>query len=279
MSRRVQTLHYIVYSPLPPLQTVCYLPEPPLPLPPAPLPPPLAPLPPPPAPLPPPPAPLPPPLALLPPPPAPLPPPLLLSPAPLPLSPAPLPPPLLLSPAPLPLSPAPLPPPLLLSPAPLPPSPAPLPPPLLLSPAPLPLSPAPLPVYLAPLLTVVFASHRNDDIAPNQQFKRGAMDISRLKEHFRSYKKEEAISLPYNVRSIGQVERVAVTLGRVSLDCSAAVVDDKERSFSLGLQALRSLKCVINLEKNHLEVGRADREVVPFIASRGAAKEERSSEA
>ncbi|KAM4017353.1 nuclear receptor-interacting protein 3 isoform 2-T3 [Anomaloglossus baeobatrachus] len=105
------------------------------------------------------------------------------------------------------------------------------------------------------------------------------LDRLGLKEHFRSYKKEEAISLPYNVRSIGQVERVAVTLGRVSLDCSAAVVDDKERSFSLGLQALRSLKCVINLEKNHLEVGRADREVVPFIASRGAAKEERSSEA
>ncbi|CAJ0916420.1 unnamed protein product [Ranitomeya imitator] len=101
-----------------------------------------------------------------------------------------------------------------------------------------------------------------------------------LKEHFRSYKKEEEIlSLPYNVKSIGQVDRVTVTLGHMSLDCSAAVIDDKERNFSLGLQALRSLKCVINLEKNHLEVGRADREVVPFIASRSAAKEECSLDA
>ncbi|XP_073401286.1 nuclear receptor-interacting protein 3 [Dendrobates tinctorius] len=105
------------------------------------------------------------------------------------------------------------------------------------------------------------------------------LDHLGLKEHFRSHKKEENLSLPYHVKSIGQVDRVTVTLGRMTLDCSAAVIDDKERIFSLGLQALRSLKCVINLEKNHLEVGRADREVVPFIASRGAATEERSLDA
>ncbi|XP_040266079.1 nuclear receptor-interacting protein 3 [Bufo bufo] len=100
------------------------------------------------------------------------------------------------------------------------------------------------------------------------------LDRLGLKEHFRSYKEEENLSLPYNMKSIGQVELLTVTLGRISLDCTAAVIDDKEQSFSLGLQALRSLKCVINLEKNHLEVGRTEREVVPFIASR----EENSSD-
>ncbi|XP_077142751.1 nuclear receptor-interacting protein 3 [Ranitomeya variabilis] len=119
-----------------------------------------------------------------------------------------------------------------------------------------------------------------DTSCPHSIMSSACLDRLGLKEHFRSYKKEEEIlSLPYNVKSIGQVDRVTVTLGRMSLDCSAAVIDDKERNFSLGLQALRSLKCVINLEKNHLEVGRADREVVPFIASRSAAKEECSLDA
>ncbi|XP_069824133.1 nuclear receptor-interacting protein 3 [Dendropsophus ebraccatus] len=106
------------------------------------------------------------------------------------------------------------------------------------------------------------------------------LDRLGLKEHFRSYRsEEEKMSLPYSVRSLGQVEHVAVTLGSTTLDCSAVVIDDKERLFSLGLQTLRSLKCVINLEKNHLEVGRADREVVPFLVPRSAAREERSSDA
>ncbi|KAM3919634.1 nuclear receptor-interacting protein 3 [Leptodactylus fuscus] len=106
------------------------------------------------------------------------------------------------------------------------------------------------------------------------------LDRLGLKEHFRVYRNEEEnVTLPYNVKSIGQAEHLAVTLGGVSLDCSAAVIDDKDRSFSLGLQALRSLKCVINLEKNHLEVGRSDRVVVPFIASRSTGREEHSSDA
>ncbi|KAG9462421.1 hypothetical protein GDO78_014166, partial [Eleutherodactylus coqui] len=50
------------------------------------------------------------------------------------------------------------------------------------------------------------------------------LDRLGLKEHFRWYKKEEEkISLPYNVKTIGQVEHLTVTLGSVSLDCSAAV--------------------------------------------------------
>ncbi|XP_075044623.1 nuclear receptor-interacting protein 3 [Mixophyes fleayi] len=104
------------------------------------------------------------------------------------------------------------------------------------------------------------------------------LDRLGLKEHFRSYKNEdENISLPYNVKTIGQLDHLTVTLGNISLDCSAAVIDDNERSMSLGLQTLRSLKCVINLEKNQLEVGRSD--TVPFIVSRNSAKEDHSSDA
>ncbi|KAM4723201.1 nuclear receptor-interacting protein 3 [Rhinophrynus dorsalis] len=106
------------------------------------------------------------------------------------------------------------------------------------------------------------------------------LDRLGLKEHFRSYKnEEEKISLPYRVKAIGQIERLVVTLGRVTLDCTAAVIDDNDRHLSLGLQTLRSLKCVINLEKNHLEVGRGDREIVPFIVNKSRAKEDQSSEA
>ncbi|XP_056410343.1 nuclear receptor-interacting protein 3 [Hyla sarda] len=106
------------------------------------------------------------------------------------------------------------------------------------------------------------------------------LDRLGLKEHFRSYKnEEETMSLPYDVKTLGQVEDVTVTLGSATLDLTAAVTDDKERKFSLGLQTLRSLKCVINLEKNHLELGQADRELIPFTASRSAAQEEHSSDA
>ncbi|MEE6498714.1 hypothetical protein FKM82_003213 [Ascaphus truei] len=106
------------------------------------------------------------------------------------------------------------------------------------------------------------------------------LDRLGLKEHFRSYKHEdENISLPYNGKSIGQIEHLSVTLGSLTVDCPAAVIDDNERHFSLGLQTLRSLKCVINLEKNHLEVGRTGREAVPFIVNRSTTNEDRSSDA
>ncbi|XP_018426648.1 PREDICTED: nuclear receptor-interacting protein 3 [Nanorana parkeri] len=101
------------------------------------------------------------------------------------------------------------------------------------------------------------------------------LDRLGLKEHFRFHNNEEdSITLPYNVNALGQIDRMPVTLGGVAVECSAVVIDDNERIVSLGLQALRHLKCVINLEKSQLEVGRSDKEVIPFIASRSTAKEE-----
>ncbi|KAM5137766.1 LOW QUALITY PROTEIN: nuclear receptor-interacting protein 3 [Mantella aurantiaca] len=106
------------------------------------------------------------------------------------------------------------------------------------------------------------------------------LDRLGLKEHFRFFKNEEDnITLPYNVKALGQIDRIPVTLGSVAVEGSAIVIDDNERIVSLGLQTLRHLKCVINLEKSHLEVGRSDKEVIPFIASRSPAKEEHPSDA
>nr|XP_020645618.1 nuclear receptor-interacting protein 3 [Pogona vitticeps] len=99
-----------------------------------------------------------------------------------------------------------------------------------------------------------------------------------LKEHMRTYKAEsEKISLPYNMKVIGHMEHLPLTLGSLPVDCSA-IVTDHEKNFSLGLQTLKSLKCVINLEKHHLVLGKTVREEIPFIGST-AVHEENTSEA
>lgn len=106
------------------------------------------------------------------------------------------------------------------------------------------------------------------------------LDRLGLKEHFRFYKNEEdSINLPYNMKILGQIDHMPVTLGNIAVESSAVVIDDNERIAFLGLQALRHLKCVINLDKNQLEVGRSNKEVLPFIASRSTAKGEHPSDA
>lgn len=46
----------------------------------------------------------------------------------------------------------------------------------------------------------------------------------RLKEHIKTYKTEgEKISLLRNMKVIGQIEHLAVTVGTIHVDCSAVV--------------------------------------------------------
>ncbi|XP_074855027.1 nuclear receptor-interacting protein 3 [Carettochelys insculpta] len=100
-----------------------------------------------------------------------------------------------------------------------------------------------------------------------------------LKEHIKTYQAEgEKISLMRNMKVIGQIEHLAVTLGVLHVDCSAVVTEDKEKNFSLGLQTLKSLKCVINMEKHHLVLGKTEREEIPFVDNNISTKEENSSE-
>ncbi|KAF7486194.1 Hypothetical predicted protein [Marmota monax] len=87
-----------------------------------------------------------------------------------------------------------------------------------------------------------------------------------LKEYVRSHKHEgEKFSLPRHLKVVGQIEHLVITMGSLRLDCPAAVVEDNEKNLSLGLQTLRSLKCIINLDKHRLIMGKTDREEIPFV--------------
>ncbi|XP_031968676.1 nuclear receptor-interacting protein 3 isoform X2 [Corvus moneduloides] len=92
------------------------------------------------------------------------------------------------------------------------------------------------------------------------------LDRLGLKEHLKALPVEdEMVSLPNKVRAIGQIECLSLTVGAVPVECAALVVEDNEQPFSLGLQTLKSLKCVINMEKHHLVLGQMDREEIPFV--------------
>ncbi|XP_029438727.1 nuclear receptor-interacting protein 3 [Rhinatrema bivittatum] len=101
-----------------------------------------------------------------------------------------------------------------------------------------------------------------------------------LKEHIKDNKNEDkSISLDPPLKVIGQLEHLAVKMGTVKVDCSAMVIEDSENNLSLGLQTLRTMKCVVNLDKNLLTLGRTGREEIPFVADSSAVKEDHSSEA
>ncbi|KAM8969994.1 nuclear receptor-interacting protein 3 isoform X1 [Sarcophilus harrisii] len=87
-----------------------------------------------------------------------------------------------------------------------------------------------------------------------------------LKDHVKSHKHDgEKLSLPRHLKVVGQIEHLALTLGSLRLDCPAAVIEDNEKNLTLGLQTLRSLKCIINLDKQRLIMGKAEKEEIPFV--------------
>ncbi|XP_027634155.1 nuclear receptor-interacting protein 3 isoform X1 [Falco biarmicus] len=106
------------------------------------------------------------------------------------------------------------------------------------------------------------------------------LDRLGLKEHLKALPGEdETVSSLCKARAIGQIECLTLTVGAVPVECAALVVEDNEKPFSFGLQTLKSLKCVINMEKHHLILGKTDREEIPFAGSSSAAAGEHSSEA
>lgn len=90
---------------------------------------------------------------------------------------------------------------------------------------------------------------------------------------------EEEISLAHSERVIGRIDRLVLVVGALRVECAALVVEDSEKPFSFGLQTLKSLKCVINLEKHHLVLGKTEREEIPFVDSVGAGAGEHTLEA
>ncbi|XP_027708464.1 nuclear receptor-interacting protein 3 [Vombatus ursinus] len=100
-----------------------------------------------------------------------------------------------------------------------------------------------------------------------------------LKDHVKSHKHDgEKLSLPRHLKVVGQIEHLALTLGSLRLDCPAAVVEDNDRNLTLGLQTLRSLKCIINLDKQRLIMGKVEKEEIPFVETMSGS-EDNTSEA
>ncbi|NXI47134.1 NRIP3 protein, partial [Galbula dea] len=98
------------------------------------------------------------------------------------------------------------------------------------------------------------------------------LDRLGLKERLKALPGEdEMVSLPHKVKVIGQIECLALMVGAVPVECAALVVEDNEKPFSFGLQTLKALKCVINMEKHHLVLGKTEREEIPFVGSSSAA--------
>ncbi|KFO96788.1 Nuclear receptor-interacting protein 3, partial [Calypte anna] len=93
------------------------------------------------------------------------------------------------------------------------------------------------------------------------------LDRLGLKEHLKALPGEDEMMalLPYKAKVLGQIECLSLMVGAVPVECSAFVLEENEKPFSFGLQTLKSLKCVINMEKHHLILGKTDREEIPFV--------------
>ncbi|KFQ18784.1 Nuclear receptor-interacting protein 3, partial [Merops nubicus] len=92
------------------------------------------------------------------------------------------------------------------------------------------------------------------------------LDRLGLKEQLQALPgEEELVSLPRGARPVGRVECLPLAVGALPVPCAALVLEDHEKPFSIGLQTLKSLKCIINMEKSHLVLGKTDRAEVPFV--------------
>uniref|UniRef100_A0A8C9FBG0 Nuclear receptor-interacting protein 3 n=1 Tax=Pavo cristatus TaxID=9049 RepID=A0A8C9FBG0_PAVCR len=80
---------------------------------------------------------------------------------------------------------------------------------------------------------------------------------------------EEEISLPHSERVIGRIDRLVLVVGALRVECAALVVglETAELWLSLLHEGICYLQCVINLEKNHLVLGKTEREEIPFVDS------------
>ncbi|GCC35777.1 nuclear receptor-interacting protein 2 [Chiloscyllium punctatum] len=65
-------------------------------------------------------------------------------------------------------------------------------------------------------------------------------------------------------KTMERVETLEIMLGKEKVECSALVVDNEDCELSLGLQTLLSLKCVIDLEKGALLLGKSETQL-PFL--------------
>ncbi|XP_020380634.1 nuclear receptor-interacting protein 2 [Rhincodon typus] len=68
----------------------------------------------------------------------------------------------------------------------------------------------------------------------------------------------------HSSKTMEQVETLEIMLGKEKVECSALVVENDACELSLGLQTLLSLKCVIDLDRGTLLLGKAETQL-PFL--------------
>ncbi|XP_048404990.1 nuclear receptor-interacting protein 2 [Stegostoma tigrinum] len=68
----------------------------------------------------------------------------------------------------------------------------------------------------------------------------------------------------HSSKTMEQVEVLEIMLGKEKVECSALVVENDACELSLGLQTLLSLKCVIDLDRGTLLLGKSETQL-PFL--------------
>uniref|UniRef100_UPI00398E4B83 nuclear receptor-interacting protein 2 n=1 Tax=Pristiophorus japonicus TaxID=55135 RepID=UPI00398E4B83 len=84
-------------------------------------------------------------------------------------------------------------------------------------------------------------------------------------------------SFTHNTKTMEQVEKLEIMLGKEKVECSALVVDNETCELSLGLQTLLSLKCVIDLERGALLLGKSETQL-PFLTKPEEEEEEEEND-
>ncbi|KAI1903902.1 hypothetical protein AGOR_G00000190 [Albula goreensis] len=74
-------------------------------------------------------------------------------------------------------------------------------------------------------------------------------------------------SLPFqrDLEAVGQIDKLSLEFGQVKTECTFTIVANDKTFISLGNRTLKSLKCVIDTEKQILTLGRTEREQVQFV--------------
>ncbi|XP_053742051.1 nuclear receptor-interacting protein 3-like [Synchiropus splendidus] len=72
------------------------------------------------------------------------------------------------------------------------------------------------------------------------------------------------VSYHWKLNIVGHIESLSLTVGRLRIMCSFTVVETDEELISLGCKMLKTLKSVIDTEKQFLVFGRTTREQVHF---------------
>ncbi|XP_061078622.1 nuclear receptor-interacting protein 3-like [Conger conger] len=83
-------------------------------------------------------------------------------------------------------------------------------------------------------------------------------------------------SLPFqrDLEAVGQMDKLGLEFGHVKVECAVTVVENDKAFISLGNRTLKSLKCVIDMEKKILILGRTEREQVQFVDGESGSRDE-----